>query len=126
MKNVKFVDHWPLIIEDFPAAYSYEELDEHFTTIDGYLGRKEGFAIVIKLAVAKKPGPDIRRYAGEKYKAQMEQRRRYLRAEAVVTPSKVIKGIVSAIYWYASASHPRKVFTDFDSAVEWARSKLDP
>jgi len=126
MKNIRLEDRWPLIIVDWLAAFSHEEFDEHFAAIDGYLARKEGFAIVNKIASMKALGPKWRRYAADKISAQMEMRRRYLKAEAMVTPSLLIRGGLTAVFWMTNPGYPHKVFGDVDAAIEWARSKLTP
>ncbi len=121
------VDHsWPLVSVRWPKeAIAPDALDRLFAATDGWLARREPFAMLTDGRDAAAPTALVRKRLAENAKQNEDALARYLAASAVVVGNPVVRAMITAVNWLAPPRYPVKVFTDVADAEAWARGALE-
>jgi len=115
---------WPIV--KAAATESVRDdaaLDRFYVALDAILARGEPFASVLDLRGAYSNAARRSRFAAWQ-KQNDPEIRRYCRAQAVVAPSAVQRGVVTAALWVKEPVVPVKVFSTEADAMDWVRDVL--
>ena len=80
--------------------------------------------LVIDASEGRRPSP-AQRYLETEFRRKHEGHvRKYCRGSAIIVKSEIIKAVITAVYWIKPPDTKTKFFTDMDSAMVWAHSRL--
>jgi hypothetical protein len=102
--------HWPLAVLVLPADVSAIDLTRLARSLEAIYARRARFvSITDATAVSKLPDAKARSEIGAWTKSIEAQSKRYLVANALVVPSAVARGVLTAIQWIAPPVVPTTV-----------------
>lgn len=109
-----------------PAEFSDEEFRGYIEAADDwYRMRKPGpVAWTLDASDLQGSNPVKRRMLVGHLQTNKEQLNRDCRGIAVVTPNKMLRGIMQAVLWFAPLAYPHGAFDTVDEARDWARRHL--
>ncbi len=117
---------WPLVVIRWPAELiSDESIDAFLTRGRAHLARRERFASLHDGVRASGLNGKQRRRMAEHVTENREALARYHAAAAIVAPSSLVRGIITAVNWVAPPPFPQETFATFAQAEAWLRTKLD-
>jgi len=112
------VSHWTELV-------TVEEASTYCDRIDELLRARRPFSIVLDTrGMQQSPDARVRKVISDRLLAQRAARQAYLRGEASVIESVLVRGGLTAIYWLSSPGYPWKIFGNMPEAVKWARAQL--
>jgi len=118
-------DDWPLVFVTLPAVQSDEEVLDYFDELRACRVRYEPYAIVVDATASRGFSAKQRRMQADYVSEGLESSRRYLKGLAFVAPSQLIRGMLTAIFWFQRPESPHRVFTNREDAVAWARGQVE-
>ena len=113
---------WPIVEVVYPSRVSTPELGPVMDEIDRMLERGEPFAVIHRTTSTLDTA--ARRYVAERARASGAARSRYLVAEAVVTSSPLVRGVLSVVVWLGPHPNPIEAFDDLEAAREWCGGRM--
>lgn len=116
------IEGWPIVEVVYPSLVAIPELGIVMDAIDRLLERREPFALVHRTTSTLDTA--ARRYVAERTQASAELRTRYVVAEAVVTSSPLVRGVLSVIVWLGPHPSPIRAFDDVEEARAWCAAKM--
>lgn len=117
--------HWPIVVAEPSDSPGPGEVERYLRDVSLALGRQESHVVVLLTPQGSMTRND-RRQIAEWVQANTDGLRRYRRGLALVTRSRRARTVLELIYWLAPPPFPYAVFSDRESAMEWARSRLEP
>jgi hypothetical protein len=81
-------------------------------------------AWVVDLTNLRKADARHRQLFAEHLKRFERYDRRCNAGSALVVPNPWLRGVVTAVFWLSPPEYPHKLFSDLDSAIEWADGRL--
>jgi hypothetical protein len=118
-----------LHVIEFPASYTYEELDAQFTKLEAYyqkFGAKgdRRIALMIDLSRAQSSTAKNRERIARAMAETGPILTRILIAQVYVVTSALMRGALSSISWLKPPTWPVKVFPERAEAERWAREQV--
>ena len=110
----------------FPTSFTDDQLRECLGLCEEfYVLKKPGpMAWVVDATHLSGSDPMKRRILAEHLKATKEVLDRDCKGTAVVTPSRMLRGIMQAVLWFAPPEYPQKAFETSVDARSWAARQL--
>ncbi len=108
-----------------PALLSDAIVDEILAGLVRQLAQRERYVLVFDLSVTGIPNATQRAKLANHVKKQADAIRRNVVALAIVAPSPLVRGIVTALFWVAAPPTPHEIFASQAEAIAWAETKLE-
>jgi hypothetical protein len=105
-----------------PPTLSDEAIEAIFAELRGHLSSSEPYALVFDMTRTGTPTALQRRKVVAHMADNAPAIRLVVRGLAVIAPSAVLRGVITAIFWVAPPAAPYRIFDDRDEAAEWAES----
>lgn len=122
-KIVVDVARWPLVVVRYPAAFTEEEWIAQANELDAVLQRRAPFLMLSDASrVATAPTAKQRRFASEKIRARRDEWARYCTGAAFVTPSALVRGVMTAINWASPPPFEQRVFATVEEGEAWLQT----
>ena len=116
---------WPLVREGMRGPISDETLDRYIDTHVAYLGRRAPFAVIFDGREAESLSATQRKRLAAFLVDHHDALARYHVAIGLATSSRIVQGLITAVYWLAPPPYPYKVFArDIDATERWVRAQL--
>jgi hypothetical protein len=116
--------HWPVLRVVLPKKPVDDlEFGDHLHSLDGFLLRREPFAIIFQLTRCALLGfehPERMRRHVMAHRALAEQ---YLLGVAFVPPTRLQRRLLAALLWLVHPPCPTALFDDLPSALDWAHDR---
>jgi hypothetical protein len=124
--QLRFDDRlWPKVRVTWPSqAVTDEEFVRALDQISGYTARAQAYVIVHDARQTVRPSPKQRALAAERQKRDAEASRRWLKGAAIVVPSPILAGVVTAINWVFPSPYPQKICSRIEDAETWVDAQL--
>lgn len=106
----------------YPARVGVAELERVYDAIGAFLERGEDFAVIHHPTSVL--DAESRRYLAQRQKDQSPLSHLHMKAEAVVTMSAIIRGVVTALGWLYPHPHPIRIFSNTPEALAWCEQLL--
>lgn len=117
------LSEWPIVHAQFaPGATSSEDVAAFFSEQRLWLERQEPFAIILR--VGDHLDAATRKLVAEKIRENANLSRRYVKAQAIVHSSMIVRGVLTAIHWLTPSPFPEKTFSSNESARDWVEERL--
>ena len=117
---------WPLVLEATPPESSDSDVLEYINRHRSYLAKKTVYGAVLDVRRARTMSVKHRRMLADWINEQRAELQRYHAAVAVVvSPSPIVRGFVSAVYWLSPPPYPYKIMTSIDDAKAWVAKQID-
>ncbi|MFO0695414.1 MAG: hypothetical protein U0230_17760 [Polyangiales bacterium] len=116
------IEGWPIVEVAYPSQVAIPELCHVMDAIDRLLERGEPFAVVHQTTSTLDGA--ARRYAADRARGSADARSRHLVAEAVVTSSPLVRGVLSVVVWLGPHPNPIQAFDDLEAAREWCGGRM--
>lgn len=113
---------WPIVEVLYPKQVGVPELERVYDGIGGFLEQGEDFAVIHHATGIL--DAESRRYIATRQTKQSARSQLYMKAEAVVTMSAIIRGVVIALGWIYPHPHPIRTFATRAEALAWCEQKL--
>ncbi|MCC6216410.1 MAG: hypothetical protein IT376_16230 [Polyangiaceae bacterium] len=108
---------------DDPHAAAAPDLESWFACLDELLRRATGANVVVLDLTGARPDAGRRRrvfdWAVANRKAYLER----IRAAAIVAPSPLLRGVLTAARWFLPMTIRHEIFDHVDPALAWAREE---
>jgi hypothetical protein len=122
MQDAPTLDGWPVVEIHYPKTVTLETMVVVYAAMGEYLGRKEPFAVVHH--TTSNPDAKTRQYMADMRKQQARLSCEFLKGEALIAESTVIRGAATAVAWLFPHPHPFKAFRAAPEAISWAKTQL--
>ena len=117
---------WPCLIVRPPYRVSDEQMEdflERYRMLEQERG--ERYALVLDLRRTSKLTPDQRKMLTDRMEDEDEDPSKVLcQGTAMIFESRILRGILSMIFWVKRPPYPTKVFTEPEEAIAWANELL--
>lgn len=116
---------WPLVVIRWPEGKITDaDVAEFLETSRGHLARAERFASLHDGVRASGLDGKQRKQMGDHITSNRARLERWHAAAAIVAPSPVIRGIITAVNWLAPPPFPQRSFASAVEAERWLREML--
>jgi hypothetical protein len=115
----------PLIVQIFPAEYTYEDIDAGFTKFETYCltrARREPtlrIAVISDLSLVKSSNARNRSRLTQSYQTLSEPMERYTIGQALIVPRAVLRHAMTAVFWVKRPRFPIRAFARQTEALRW-------
>jgi hypothetical protein len=124
MKEIVIERVGQVVISTWPEEIDVDTTNRYFDQAAKLLERREPLVFVLDARATSRASSAVREAAGKRLKEQRAARQAFLRGEATVLSSALIRGTLTALYFVAPPGYPTKVFSDLDAARSWAESRI--
>jgi hypothetical protein len=115
----------PLYVVTYPEAPSDREVLEGHQAIEEIYRRADSpLAWVVDARRVNKATPVQRRMVAEHEERTRALAEKFNAGLALVITSRLVRGMVTAVYWMSPPVYPYKIFDDMDRAQQWALQQL--
>jgi hypothetical protein len=119
------LSRWPIVYVDASRATSDEELLKSIVAYSRAIGEHlEAHVVCLTISNTASLSLSQRRIIGETWKPGPQNATPGCLGTAMVFESKLISGMLSAIFWISQPKYPTKTFTDMASAEIWITELL--
>ncbi len=116
---------WPLLIVITPGKMTDEGLEDFLDSYSDIIkSQGERYALVLDVSNTQKLNPIQRKKLVNMMETNREFNKEHCAGCAMVFSSKILRGILTAIFWIHKPPHPTKVFTAQQEAINWAKSMV--
>jgi hypothetical protein len=91
--------------------------------LEGRLGQGSAYAIVFDLSGSGTPNALQRQLLATHMRTNKGSIERWVRGVAMVAPSPLVRGVLTAIFWLEAPPVPHQVFATAKEAIAWASSQ---
>ena len=113
---------WPVFIVTTPPEIDDAELEAFLEEYSVAIKkRKERYGLVLDVSRTKKMNPVQRKKLVGVMEQNKEFNARYCACCAMVFSSAILRGVLTAIFWFHKPPHPTKVYTTRQDAIDWAK-----
>lgn len=117
---------WPLVVISWPAEELEDDaIEEFIAASEARLARRELHLSLHDGIRAIGLTSKQRKRLAEHTRAMEPMLRDYMVAAAIVSPSAIVHGVVTAINWLAPPVFPQKVFSEAAEAEAWLGRQLE-
>jgi hypothetical protein len=115
---------WPLVLLDFPSHPNDDDWMQVFPIYEKFYARREPFQMMNdNTSLQSYPTAKVRKQMGIKAKELDHLAKRFLIGSAIVTPSAIARGALTAINWIAPPPYKQTVHaTRLDALDEMLRT----
>lgn len=113
-----------VVIATWPEYPTVATVERFFDRIEGHLARRKPYATVLDARAIRSAPSEVRAAGGRRLKKLDPMLRLYQKGQATILSSALVRGALAAVYLISPPGYPVKVFSDFDSAMQWARAQL--
>jgi hypothetical protein len=117
---------WPIVVIRYPHVIDAEDWDKHMETVTGYVLRDRPWGMINDSRSSGGPTSKQRQGIIRMYDAHDALIRKNWRATAIITDSKVIVGVITALTWLRPPSHPFRPFSDYAEGARWVEKSFRP
>ena len=122
-KIVVDTQRWPLVVVRYPAEMTEAEWNAQADDLDAVLERGARFVLLSDASrVVNAPSAKQRRFAAERIRARRDEWARYCAGAAFVSPSPLVRGVMTAINWASPPPFTQRVFATVEEAEAWLRT----
>lgn len=114
---------FPIIIIEFPADVTAEDLEAHFVDLRELGERTSGPIFAVVETSGLHLSAVLRSRAGDGVRVLAERYQSRIFGVAYVANSMTTRGIVTAVHWIAGTSFPTATFARRDEAMQWCRER---
>lgn len=116
---------WPILIIKEAESGDVETVQGCLGFLDElYATRKEPYVTIIDAQQGHRPSANQRYLQTEFRRKHEDHVKRYSLGTAIVFKSEILKAVITAMFWIKPPDTVTKAFTDMNSALDWARSRL--
>jgi hypothetical protein len=108
-----------------PSAQVEGAVELVLAELEAQLARAVPYVLVFDLSRAAIPDAVQRQKLAAHVRDNDEAIRRWVRGLGVVLTSSLVRGVVTAIFWFSPPPVPSKIFSTRAEAAEWAQSLID-
>lgn len=114
---------WPLVVVRYPPVFTDEEWSAQASELDELFKRRTRFVMLSDASrIVSAPSAKQRRFAAEKIDARREDWARYCAGAAFVTPSPLVRGVMTAINWASPPPFTQRVFATVEEGEAWLQT----
>jgi hypothetical protein len=115
----------PLYIVTYPETPSDQEvLEGHRAIEEIYRSTDRHVAWVVDARKVRKATPVQRRMVAEHEERTKQLAKKYNAGLALVITSRLVRGMVTAVFWMSPPVYPYEIFDDMELAQQWALQRL--
>lgn len=116
---------WPIVVNRAWGESTDENMQQYFRMLEAMLARRERHVIIVDAREAKSLKSVHRKQLAEWTRAHQGLLRRYRAGLVLVTPSAIVRGMITATYWLSPAPFPYEAVSTMQEAWTWARRQLE-
>jgi hypothetical protein len=121
---VMSTQRWPVVVINFPPAFSDADLEEHLLECERLLRREQPFYCIRDLTQIKQvPGATLRRTAATWEQANRAALGRVLIGVANVSASTLVRGAMTAMRWISPSPFPETTVSTLQEALRWGHGR---
>lgn len=124
MGEISFRQSSGVLTSTWTGELTQEEVQRAFDRIDQVLECRRSFAHIVDARFVGKVSPSVREVGALRLKQTGAQRRLFVRGEAVVLSSTLVRGVLAAMYFLSRPGYPTRTFSELKAAEAWAASLL--
>lgn len=125
MGDITFRQSSGVLTSTWTGELTEAEVQHAFDRIDQMLAHQRSFAHVVDARFVGKVSAGVRDLGVRRLKGTGAQRRLFVRGEAVVLSSALVRGVLAAMYLLSRPGYPTRTFSDLSTAEKWARSLFE-
>lgn len=115
----------PLYVLTFPANSSEKELEYCCEVREAWVREvRSPIAWVVDLSAIQQVSPAKHRIFAEHLSRIAAYTEKYSAGCGLVLPSPLVRGVVTAIFWFAPPGFPHRAFARREEAIAWALHRL--
>ena len=117
------LSQWPLVLVRPPVTVTDAQMRAYLDRFDAeVIRREEPYGVVLDLRKTKAITPKQRAMLTESM--ERHDSAALCQGTAMVFDSRLLKAILSAIFWVRRPAYPTRVFTDVDEGCLWVQGRL--
>ena len=114
-----------VVIASPPSEVTAASLDAFLGELQSNLDSGREYALVVDMTHTGSLSAKDRRRVSEHITANRERVRRTVRGIAIVTPSAVKRGIITAVFWLSPPPTEHRIFDNVNDAIRWAAGQVE-
>lgn len=115
---------WPQLVCLASGESSDEDMDTYIATLVRALERKEPHVLIVDARKGQLLRGTHRKRVAEWNSENAAQLSRYRAGLVLVSPSVMLRGMITAIYWLHPAPFPYKAVSTMEEAAHWAELRI--
>ena len=117
--------YWPILITHSIPSMTEEKLTRQLEICGRlYVERQEPYVLVVDARTGRRPDAIERKILNDFRAEHQGHIHRFCRGIAFVFSSELLRGVLTAMYWVRKPSTETKVFTDYETALNWGAEQL--
>ena len=116
--------NWPLLLIEASGDSSDQDLEQYLGELSRKLAQKVPHVVVVDATLGKSLKATHRKMVADWNRAHAGELRRYRLGLALVTPSALLRGLITAVYWIFPAPFPYRCFDSTAEARKWGERLL--
>jgi len=108
-----------------PSEVTDESLEAFLSELQTNLDGNRPYALVVDMTHSGQPSAKQRRKIGDHMTRNRERVRRIVRGIAIVTPSTLKRGIITAVFWLSPPPTQHRMFDNPHAAKRWAQGLFE-
>ena len=114
---------WPWVSVRYPASFNDEEWKKHSDALAALFQRRTKFVLLSDASLSPIPTATQRKFAAERISELRHDWSTYCMGMAFVSPSALVRGVMTAINWASPPPFPQRMFASVDQAEDWLRAR---
>jgi hypothetical protein len=120
-KTANFRDEGPIVTVTPPAELTDEALASLLQGLEACLARGSPYVLIFDLSHSGVPNAVQRAALATHIRKNKSRSQRWVQGIAVIAPSPLVRGMLTAILWLETLAVPHEVFATSIEARSWAR-----
>ena len=126
MDGVEFDDErWPILVVTFTGDHSEWTTQRFMQAMERYYGRKEPFAMIVKIDSYSAEDVRLIKPVAKWYMAHQAEFEEFGHGLAIVPPSEAFRFVLSSFMVLAPIPDHYSVAKDLDEALEWVETRME-
>ncbi len=115
---------WPIVVSRASGESTDEDMAGYLLMGERLLARRQPHVLIVDATAGRSLNSVHRKMVAEWNSRYSVALRRYRVGLVLVTPSALLRGMVTAIYWVSPAPFPYQPVATLEEAVAWANQQL--
>jgi hypothetical protein len=115
---------WPIVVSRASGESSDDDMRSYLTMLELMLSRKARHVIIVDATQGKQLKSQHRKMLADWTQLNRQTLARYRAGLALVTPSAVLRGMITAVYWLSPPPFPYQPVSTMEEGWAWARQRI--
>ena len=117
------ISRWPLVVVTPPRVVTDAQMERYLTQFDQIqAARPEPHCLVLDLRICERISPTQRKMITDRMPDDGQVNP--CQGLAMVFSSRILRGLLTAIFWVRKPPYPTVVFNELEPAIDWALRRL--